>query len=73
LIFLFRYRSHSMEILPFRTSGEFSAFVNAHFEKQKDKSPELQSSEPRCMLVTPRAEPRVAPAKVVDSSLTLAK
>jgi hypothetical protein len=29
-IFLFRYRSHSMEIIPFRVSREFSEFVRAH-------------------------------------------
>lgn len=33
-IFLFRYRSHSMEILPYRTSSEFSAFLKDHFEKR---------------------------------------
>ncbi len=38
-IFLLRYRSHSMEILPFRTSREFNAFVKAHFEKQKEQKP----------------------------------
>ena len=33
-IFLFRYRSHSMEKLSFRTDDEFYAFVKAQVEKQ---------------------------------------
>ena len=36
-IFLLRYRSHSMEVLPFHTSSEFSAFLHAHFSKQKEE------------------------------------
>ena len=37
-VFLFRYRSHSMERLPFQTSSEFSAFVQAHFSQQKEEA-----------------------------------
>ncbi len=37
-IFLFRYRTHSMEILPYRTSHEVSAFVKDHFERQRRAS-----------------------------------
>jgi hypothetical protein len=32
-IFLLRYRTHSMERLPFQTSREFGAFARDHFEK----------------------------------------
>lgn len=33
-IFLFRYRNHSMERLPFRTSSEFEAFVVDQFSRR---------------------------------------
>lgn len=38
-IFLLRYRSHTMEVLPFRTSSEFSAFVQAHLKKEMAAAP----------------------------------
>lgn len=44
-VFLFRYRSHSMEIIPYRTTAEFDAFVRAHFENQKSEEPN-QSTQP---------------------------
>jgi hypothetical protein len=34
-ILLFRYRTHSMERLPFQTSREFETFARDHFEKQQ--------------------------------------
>lgn len=36
-VFLFRYRKHSMEALPFATSAEFRAFVAAHFQEQEKR------------------------------------
>ena len=37
-VFLFRYRSHSMEKLPFRTDDEFYAFVKARSEGRGNRS-----------------------------------
>jgi hypothetical protein len=34
-VLLFRYRTHSMERLPFQTTAEFRAFVRDHFARQQ--------------------------------------
>jgi hypothetical protein len=41
-IFLLRYRSHTMERLPFRTSSEFEAFVVDHMKRQNSNQPNQQ-------------------------------
>ena len=38
-ILLLRYRHHSMERLPFETSGEFESFVQANIDQQANRSP----------------------------------
>lgn len=60
-VILFKYRSHSMEILPFQTSREFNAFVKAHFEKQKEQDAN-QASEPTPTAGTSAAKQPLAPA-----------